>query len=378
MRVGAVALHAHHAAGGIHHLRHRDRLGQELGGSRRERAVAGFLGVDAREHDHLGPGGAAGAHARLDRHGLFELEVDEDELGGEGGAVHQLQPRRGREHDIEIAGVLPDPAAEAVEKHLVVVEQGKTHASWRDRPAMLVLVRSGGPRRGCRGVISDAHGASLGEWGTNSREACLEAEPSPRRACLSTRASASAREAAVLEGCTLHVRIGQEPVEPGRQPPGRTPERCMSAGIRSSRTTKASNSTPTARPNPSGRTIASVGEDEPAEDRDHDDRGRDDHRASVAERRPSPRCAAGLPCTKASRMPDTEEELVVHREAEENADQDDRGEVEHRARVVHAEDLAEPAPLVDRRDGTEGGERARAGSRPSRSAARAATGTPGS
>src|SRR6185437_10419025 len=96
-----------------------------------------------------------------------QLEVDEHELGGERRAVHELQPGRGGENDVEVAGVLADPAAEAVEKHLVVVEQGKTNAGWRGRPVMLVLVRTGGPRRGCRGVVSDAHGPSLGGWGTS-------------------------------------------------------------------------------------------------------------------------------------------------------------------------------------------------------------------
>ena len=41
------------------------------------------------------PGGAAGAHARLDRDRLLQLEVDEHQVGREGRAVHELQPGRG-------------------------------------------------------------------------------------------------------------------------------------------------------------------------------------------------------------------------------------------------------------------------------------------
>jgi hypothetical protein len=61
--------------------------------------------------------------------------------------MHELQPGRGRENDIEVEGVLPDPAAEAVEQNLVIVEQCKTNPSWRCGTVVLVVIHAGGPRR---------------------------------------------------------------------------------------------------------------------------------------------------------------------------------------------------------------------------------------
>ena len=99
------------------------RLGEERRGARGKRPVAGLLRVEAREHDHLRARGTAGAHARLDRHRLLQLEIDEDQIGRKVVAVHELQPGARAENEVEVGRVRFDPAAEAVEKHLVVVEQ---------------------------------------------------------------------------------------------------------------------------------------------------------------------------------------------------------------------------------------------------------------
>ncbi len=48
--------------------------------------------------------------------------------------------------------------------------------------------------------------------------------------------------------------------------------------------------------------------------------------------------------------PGREEQLVVHREPEQDTHEDHGQEAQDRARVVHAEQLTEPAPLEHGRD----------------------------
>src|SRR5699024_12227203 len=77
---------------------------------RRSRSPYTTLFRSAGEHDDLRPRRPAGAHAGLDRDRLLELEVDEDEVGRERRAVHQLEPGGRHEHDVEVGRVRRDPA----------------------------------------------------------------------------------------------------------------------------------------------------------------------------------------------------------------------------------------------------------------------------
>ena len=89
-----------------------------------------------------------------------------------------------------------------------------------------------------------------------------------------------------------------------------------------------------------------VAEDEPAEDRDHDDRRGGDHRAAGPEAEDDGRAggrAVGVRLAHAR----GQEQHVVHRQAEQDADEDRGQEVEDRRRGRDAEHGAEPAPLVD-------------------------------
>ena len=54
--------------------------------------------------------------------------------------------------------------------------------------------------------------------------------------------------------------------------------------------------------------------------------------------------------------PGDEEDLVVHGEAEHDADQEDRQQADDRAGLVDAEDVREPAPLEDRDHDAERGD----------------------
>ncbi len=96
--------------------------------------------------------------------------------------------------------------------------------------------------------------------------------------------------------------------------------------------------------------------DERGEDGEHDDRGgRDDARGSgeAAAHRVDGALAGGsgdlavdvvLPHTR------HEEHLVVHREPEQHAHQDDRHEADDRPDVRDVEEVGEPAPLEDGAD----------------------------
>ena len=132
------------------------------------------------------------------------------------------------------------------------------------------------------------------------------------------------------------------------------PSRCMSAGISSIRTTNASNSTPNARPNPSGRTIARCEKTKPP------NTATMMIAAAVTTARPlaqagDDRGAGGRAVHVGLAHARDEEQLVVHRQPEQHADDDDRREVQDGRRGrARRTPVAEPAPLVDRDDARRG------------------------
>ena len=149
-----------------------------------------------------------------------------------------------------------------------------------------------------------------------------------------------------LEGGALDVDVGDQAVEPPGQPPGPVPGEVHERGHQQHPHDERIDEDTEREGEPDRPDDRAVAEDEPAEDRDHDDRRGGDHRAAGPEAEDDGGAggrAVGVRLTHAR----GEEQHVVHRQAEQDADEDRGQEVEDRRRGRDAEHRREPAPLVD-------------------------------
>jgi monooxygenase len=93
---------------------------------------------------------------------------------------------------------------------------------------------------------------------------------------------------------------------------------------------------------------------EPGEHREHDQRGRDDDRSRLAEARADRVQRAGAVAVRLVHARH-QEDLVVHRQPEQDADHQDRREADQRPGALEVHHGAQPAPLEDGHRGTERG-----------------------
>ena len=144
-------------------------------------------------------------------------------------------------------------------------------------------------------------------------------------------------------------RAGPRPRCPRWAGPGRAsaaatrpvrPSSDMTAGTIVIRTTNASMATPMASAKPIDLMIGSSSRMKPAKTDDHDERGGGDHPGAVAHAADR-RLLGGVAVHEVLPHPGDQEHLVVHGQAEQDADQQDRQEADQRAGRVQA-DQARP------------------------------------
>ena len=155
-----------------------------------------------------------------------------------------------------------------------------------------------------------------------------------------------------LEVLALDVDVRQPPVEPRRQPPRPPAEQGHHGGHQGHPDHERVHQDTDGQGQADGLRDRVDLQDEAAEHRDHDQRGRRDNPSALAEsgddRLP------GLPRVDvALAHPRDEEDLVVHGEAEQHTDQEDRQEARDRPFLRHVEQIGEMPVLEDRHHDSE-------------------------
>src|SRR5215207_6856574 len=152
----------------------------------------------------------------------------------------------------------------------------------------------------------------------------------------------------------LHVKLGEDAVEPARQPPGFLAEELHDRRDQDRADDHGVDEDGGGEPEAEEFDDAVVADHEGGEDGGHDRRGGGDHASGQGE-------AAGdrfgrvlLPLPLLVN-PRHQEDLVVHREPEDDREEEDREEGDDRAGAVDPDQAGAPSPLEDGDDQPEGG-----------------------
>jgi hypothetical protein len=182
---------------------------------------------------------------------------------------------------------------------------------------------------------------------TSARRACVPATPDLSSKACSPAGFSGARLAPSTS------TLGSSRSSQAGSHQARSPSRCMMAGVSVIRTSIASTITPTARPSPIGRIIVRCEKTNPPKTENMISA------AAVTTLAPWVKPLTHGPAGALAvdvRLPHAgdQEHLVVHRQPEEHADEDDRHERDDRPGLADPEDRRQPTPLVDRDRDPEG------------------------